>query len=432
MKTGLHLPSSNLVVLSILENYLPTALATFFEPIWVILNQIICLLIPFEALRHGNARSKASIEANYTSLPPQFVIWRALRSGLFLLAVVCLVAVSTNLLSVTMSTLLNEGLVTVNSPIPSQQLVRPIFNDSGTAPAMSFAAEGYDHFYTLLSHVTHKTSLPSWIDGNYFYFPFTCNRVPSISGSNQVQQFRGSTLGFGAEASCKNLSPGEGDGQFLLRMSQDGAIISLQTSHLLSNGTLIKCLPTGGSWFANQIIGRVPLGSLAVEFMRPMLAPPDVDDGGFCSNLFVLGWARADNLLGVSSNSTTFNFSNATFLACTGTARAAQFQVIVDASGLILDSKQTSPFSADTSQYFTGDASEMRLINEAINLMNEPAPQTAVDYTAVGPLGTWHNSSYTSDWVNSLFVIILNSQDLGDPSAPIPDGNLLATVMGEL
>jgi hypothetical protein len=289
MITGLHLPTSNSVVLSILENYLPTAFATFFEPIWVILNRILCLLIPFEALRHGNARSKASIEADYTSLPPQFVIWRALRSGHFLLAVVCLVAVSTNLLSVTMSTLLNEGLVTVNSPTPSQQLLRPIFNDSSTAPAMSFFTEGYDHFYTLLSHVAHNTSLPSWIDGDYFYFPFTRGLSRSTSGSNQVQQFRGSTLGFGAEASCNQLSPGEGDYQFLFRTSQDGAIITLQTSHLLSNGTLVTCLPTGGSWFANQTIGRVPLGSLAVEFVRPMLAPPDIDDGGFCSNLFVIG-----------------------------------------------------------------------------------------------------------------------------------------------
>jgi hypothetical protein len=41
-------------------------------------------------------------------------------------------------------------------------------------------------------------------------------------------------------------------------------------------------------------------------------------------------------------------------------------------------------------------------------------------------------SSYTSDWMNSLLVIIPNSQDLVDPSAPIPDGKLLATVMGEL
>jgi hypothetical protein len=134
-----------------------------------------------------------------------------------------------------MSTLLNEGLVTVNSPTPSQQIFRPIFNDSGTAPALSFATQGYDHFYTLLSHVAHNTSLPSWIDGDYFYFPFTRNLSPGTSGSNQAQQFRGSTLGFGAEASCKHLSPGEGDHQFLFRTSQDGAIITLQlhTSFLM-------------------------------------------------------------------------------------------------------------------------------------------------------------------------------------------------------
>jgi hypothetical protein len=100
MYAGLTLPSTNPIALSILQNYLPTAFATFLEPAWVILNQLLCLLQPFEELRRGNAKFSKSIGAKYTSLPPQLIVLRAVRSGHFILAVVGTITISTNLLAV--------------------------------------------------------------------------------------------------------------------------------------------------------------------------------------------------------------------------------------------------------------------------------------------------------------------------------------------
>lgn len=63
--------------------------SSLLEPFWAVLNRILCLLQPFEELKTGNAPSRLSIEAKYTSLPPQFAIWRALRARHFLLVAMC-------------------------------------------------------------------------------------------------------------------------------------------------------------------------------------------------------------------------------------------------------------------------------------------------------------------------------------------------------
>lgn len=105
---GIRLPSRNPAVLSLVENYLPTVFATLLEPAWVLLNRMLCLLQPFDKLRRGNAEASASVKARYTSLPPQLVVWRAFRSGHILLAAVCVVALSTNILAVTLSAIIEE------------------------------------------------------------------------------------------------------------------------------------------------------------------------------------------------------------------------------------------------------------------------------------------------------------------------------------
>ena len=91
-------------------NYAPTAFATFLEPMWLILSRLLCLLKPYEVLRVGGAKVSQSLGLKYTSIPPQLAIWRALRAKHVLLAVVCLITVSTNFLAVFLAGLLNEGL----------------------------------------------------------------------------------------------------------------------------------------------------------------------------------------------------------------------------------------------------------------------------------------------------------------------------------
>ena len=139
------MPSDNPVVLSIVENYAPTAFATFLEPVWVILNRLLCLLMPFEELRKGNAKASTTIEVNYTSLPPQLVFFRAIRARHFLLAVVCVIAVSTNILAVALAALLTESPTNLLIPFASFKPLLAHFNRTAMFDTTLFNGE-VDYF----------------------------------------------------------------------------------------------------------------------------------------------------------------------------------------------------------------------------------------------------------------------------------------------
>ena len=127
---GIQLPSSNTTVRSIIESFVPTIFATLVEPTWAILNRVICLLQPFEELRKGNTIASRSLDVKYTTVPPQLAVWRALRSRHFLLAVVCIVAVSTNVLAVALAALLKEFTISLELAYNSSSTLTPVFSNS--------------------------------------------------------------------------------------------------------------------------------------------------------------------------------------------------------------------------------------------------------------------------------------------------------------
>ncbi|THZ88201.1 hypothetical protein D6C84_01122 [Aureobasidium pullulans] len=81
--TGLPLPSDSLFVNQILVKYLPMVVGAFFEPIFTWLTRTLCMLQPYEQLRKGDSAPSRSITADYSSLPPQAVMFRALKAGHF-------------------------------------------------------------------------------------------------------------------------------------------------------------------------------------------------------------------------------------------------------------------------------------------------------------------------------------------------------------
>lgn len=144
---GIILPTNNAVVRSIIENYAPTMFATLVEPVWTMLNRLLCLLQPFEELRKGRAKASMSLELKYTSIPPQLAFWRALRAGHYILAAVCIIAVSSNVLAVALSGLLAETQAIVNIPVNSSHSLLPqfrgssIFNDTDlSGPGVYFVS----------------------------------------------------------------------------------------------------------------------------------------------------------------------------------------------------------------------------------------------------------------------------------------------------
>ncbi|KAH7374207.1 hypothetical protein BKA64DRAFT_649216 [Cadophora sp. MPI-SDFR-AT-0126] len=423
---GITLPSRNTVVLSILQNYLPTIFATLLEPAWVILNRILCLLQPFDELRKGNATSAKTIQAKYTSLPPQLVVWRALKSGHFLLAAVCLIAVSTNILAVSLSGLIVQGNAIEVVPMKSSQKLLAKFSGLPIRENR-FNINYYSHFYTAMSNITGGTPLPAWIDQNRFYLPFDIGAVPVSTGSGNpllLQDIRGPTTGFGAALKCFELSSDQADSNSVFfKVLPDIDSVDFSTSHLLENGTRVQCAGNQlhhGTNGTKVLIGELPNGSTAFEAFNPMIPVEGVDDGGFCETLLVAGWVR----LGANESSflveDTQNSTNdgrklsSIFLGCRPQLQVASFNVSVDPDGRILSARQTSNFSSDTAQYFLNSSSitanVTSLLSQANNLI-----------AAANSNGfSWHNDSFTSDWFNSLLGQTIHSKVLVDPQAPVP------------
>lgn len=403
-------------MLSIIENYLPTAFATLLEPGWVILNRVICLLQPFDELRKGNAKPETTLDAKYSSLPPYFVAWRAIRSRHFLLGAVCIVAASTNVLAVSLSGLINERSTVTKMTMAGSQSLLPKFSGSYVWEGQS---PYYDHLYAAMSNLTDHTKLPPWIDRGNFYMPFKYTTPPSFTNSGiplLLQEVQGSTTGFHSDLACYELSANQSSNHTLTFEPSQNATSSniyFQTSHVLPDGDRINCT-------AENIAGSDnPTGPSALELMVIMSRNYNASDpktSDFCSRLLVAGWVRANLNTEQPPGVLT---TNRTFIACTPQISVAKFNVSIDPDNRILSSQQTSNYITSTAQYFTNSSSEYTLTNNIISLL-VPLRSGSV---------AWHNNSLTGDWLNSLLGYQLNSSALVDPEMPVPDA---ATAIAEL
>jgi hypothetical protein len=162
----------------------------------VVLNRLLCVLKPFDEPTRGKAVPSRSIDVKYTSLPPQLVFWRALRSHHFLLAAVCVVSVLANVLAVSLSGLFNEAPTTSMTEVFSTYGLGTTFNG---ASFHNFTGEvSYsDHLYVTLANVSAGTSLPPWTGPDFFFTPFNFDNSTNIDA-----QFTAITRGFGVQTVC--------------------------------------------------------------------------------------------------------------------------------------------------------------------------------------------------------------------------------------
>jgi hypothetical protein len=211
--TGIPRPSTNPIVRQILENYIPTALATLIEPVWVLVNRLLCMLQPLEELRGGNAVARRSIDADYSTLPPQLVIFKALRSSHFKLAAVCAMALLANILAVAFSGLFQE----LPTLVPRTLDMIPPYESkfvaiNGTvSPALSSKVNvtlsgaftgglGRNQFMVAESNYTAGTPLPPWTDNRFLYIPFV-----DTHDIGETEGVEAQTMAFGAAIECNKV-----------------------------------------------------------------------------------------------------------------------------------------------------------------------------------------------------------------------------------
>ncbi|CAG7565540.1 unnamed protein product [Fusarium equiseti] len=403
---GLIRPSENFEVLQLLENYIPTAFATLVEPFWILLNRLLCVLQPFKDLWEGKAKPKNTIDATYTSIPPQLVFWRALKSNHFVLVFVCSMALLANLLAVGLGSLFNEDITTANYTITMSPNFAPRFNNDSVTDLTFFLNKDLitthlyqDHFYMAMANLTSNTILPPWMSQEYYFQGY---QLEDSSINRTGDAYTVNTRGFGVDANCtaipahaliteyeepefwptekKNLSQCQSDDQFIAA----AAPVIREAGNNRSTGIS------------------------ALEYSLTMdktfsIAP--------CARTLPLAWARSKEAAFVNST------VEASFMICRPIFETAMFNVTVDSLGNVISYQRTSNLTS-TLDYAESEQHADILIQTYNNRWNQD-PQ-------------WHNHTLSMNWMNHFIMVLNGNRSTLDPHSVVPDPEKLSPVVSNI
>lgn len=419
---GIARPSDT-VVRQLVTNYIPTALATLIEPVWILINRLLCLLQPLEELRGGKATAQKSIDADYSSLPPQLVVFKALRSSHFKLAAVCLMALLANVLAVAFSGVFEErsvmvpmemsfvppyehkfvsinGSVGPNMPNQEQVLLTPSGAYTGGL--------GSNQFLVAESNYTAGTPLPAWTDDQFMYMPFVNEEHPS---NEPVDELQARTEAIGAKLQCRHIqtrdwtaswfSDGFGRSNSNISVTVDGITCARRGINTSLNPTDVLATSS-----------ECQTGKVAMEFAGILEARPNATSAekNFCAELAVLGYIRDAD---ICSRNTTTNFDEqgAVFFGCYSRLVGGEANVTITKDGRVQDVSQAN-VTSDLSPAFL----DRHFSNDASNLLHQGNAYVLARFA----IPKWHNQSYAGDFMNYFMIKQGNSSLLTDPSQSLP------------
>jgi hypothetical protein len=429
---GLPLPSTIKLVQNVLENYIPTALATLIEPMWVMINRLFCMLQPIEELRSCKAKAKDSIDLNYSSLPPQLTVFKALRSKHFVLAMVCAMALLSNLLAIAFAGIFNQDQINMqraaifNPPFEMKFVsingsIGPNGQHLGSREASgAFRGGGtQDQFLIAESNYTRNTSLPAWTDDKMFYLPYMASNTTTLSAG---QQYEAETVAFGAELDCETMQYGI-DYQARIRSSDE---VYYDTMWLDFNSTpradaRIAGCPARTSKdvrfgpfrpLTSKVDEHCQLGPSALEtyFLLDASTNATRIEKDACMGSVVLAWIRAPGGSCGDFGDRDLTAQNSLFVRCRPKFVTGQATVRVDGSGRIQQKVEDVKIS-DTDE---NDLGRM-FSNNATNLIGQ-----SNRYLFAFNTFAWHNDTHASDFMNYFTARGNQSSRLIDPESPVP------------
>lgn len=398
-------------------NYIPIVLATFIEPFWLILNRLLCLLQPYEQLRRGNANASPTIELDYSSLPPQFLLWREVRAKHWLIFLLCLMVLFANALSVALSGLMYEGTQEISRPadfeVPrTSQFVKL----DGLGLPFNTKLEGNwqdgttsDQLYRLMSNLTAGIPLPSWVDDDYTYSAVDTGKT-NISSTVKVR-----TNGYGAFWGCRSLDQARGE-QYTLKFNDSASNATLEV--LVRNnksGSLAACRDNESkavvSYRILDSLRDLQSGHLALELATMLTSNNTKEDDLFCGQHILAGWIRADlepdgDKLALGLQVMNITFRKDAILVCQPTIETISAELIADSAGLV--QRQVSKSYEDPELLKSFDKSSAA---DLIAQVHQFLPDVGA---------TWHTDSNSSDFNNYLIGKSTGVNSMLDASLPVP------------
>jgi hypothetical protein len=415
---GLALPSQNRFIRQILENYIPTIIATLIEPVWVVLNRLMCMLQPFEELRSGSASARRSVDLKYASLPPQFSLFKALRAKHLVLSAVCVMALLANVLAVAFSGLLDEETVSVAysanaTTTYNAQLKIDMANDTESGNPSPF--------YYAMANFTSGTPMPQGTDDTAFYLPAShqhqlnesdqlqLDGIPALTLDLQcdpIDNARGSSWRYSAE-SFANTTNGRANLTLTMTDSRNNPLLC-SADDLMSSVYYFPWLCSSHQTMAIEYV--VPLSSA----VRGEMSEHDP-----CQGLLVALWARKSAPEMCEDNPFTLSDDEATVMVCKQKVAVKSVNVTFDGESRVLEAED-----GDVAEKFSGSDELVKQITHALWRGGAPASLTQLYLTG----GMWHNDSFPSDWHS--YVMKMMNPDIGflDPNLPPPDFGLIADV----
>ncbi|KAF1994853.1 hypothetical protein P154DRAFT_548815 [Amniculicola lignicola CBS 123094] len=442
---GLPLASKSKFVNNLVENYIPTAIATLIEPIWILINRLLCMLQPIEELRGCSASPQRSIELDYSSLPPQLVIYKALRSGHLVLATVCAMSLLANILAIAFGGLFNqESSIRIPTAMKFDLDVQAKFVSingsvgpfmttnlySGFQPSGAYSGGlAEDIFLIAESHYVRGSPMPTWTDEKMMYIPFIPTDDAAHRSNNTYYEAR--TKAFGAQLDCEILEAGKSYNAELHATEFGDMSVSFNTSVGAGNsstkcfsGMEIKPGPANSSTMTTRICQE---GRTAAEFIFLPEAHPNASqtENEACKRFVSFAYVRSSSGTCDEPRNGTFDANNSVFVQCTPKVLIGDATVTVDDKGqlheLVRD-LQILKSTADgnnesTMEHFSNEPRE--LIGQFHKYIFRPSSAII------------HNDSFAGDYFHHFIRRMHNNSRLLDPNSPLPSLNEINGLVGD-
>ena len=417
---GLPLPSQDRFVRQLLENYIPTGVATLIEPFWLLLNRNLCYLQPFETLRKHAEPSARTIELDYLSLPPQLVAFKAALRRHFLLGTICMMTLLANLLSVALSGLFSETTTvqSLTTNFTQSSSMRFSSVNGNDLPVAVTTGDPVEAFYIATSNLTADTPLPKWSDSSFLYQPFSMTGQVNLSTGTQ----KANTAVFGADLDCQPLSTSSSLIVTGTAFDDTGVANIPSTSNLtvrlMQNGQPVSCVPRNkrenGRAVDPTIITGKPTGQCAYEFSYALrgINGSSSDEDKFCQEHLAAGWIRAQLQNGtklpgtehVSTTPTIVESYTPFVMVCRGQILTGRAEVTVETDGHVLRADSIVTEQAPSNLF-----------------LSTPSDILGQAHQSILKSGLrWHNDSNPSDFGNYLIAQATNSSVMLDPKAEVP------------
>lgn len=376
------------------------------EPFWVLLNRLLCVLQPFKDLWEGKARPSHSLDATYTSIPPQLVFLRAAKSKHFILVLVCTMALLANVLAVGLGSLFNEAPAMAEYPIDLIPEFAPKFDNGSVYGFPMTLSENVittgryqDPFYVAMANISSGTTLPPWVSKDYF---FQSHNITTTEKSRPGDVYSLPARGFGARGNCVPVSASKLPIPKGGSLNENGRYLNVSESQC---GDYIDYASRELRYANNNRSS----GASAIEYCGTMGSTSGPVP---CGRTLLLGWGRmasAENVNGTIE---------ASFMTCRPIFETAMFNLTVNAEGHVLAYERIGKFET-TLDYADSELHSDLIFQSANHIWNQ------LDFQ-------WHNDTTARDWMSYLAMVTMGNRSILDPQKSVPDPETLVAVVDDI